>query len=100
MGTESLGREEFLGLAKEFVDLFFAIDMRRLTPVTMWEKVRGGNFRTRLGSTQPDGEAPDHAQTLGPPRRLSLGGLGSPAKREFCSDVRHTLDLQKRHKMS
>jgi hypothetical protein len=98
-GAQSPGRVELLGLAKEPIDLLITVNVRRLTPVTMREKVRSGNLRARVNSTEPDGEAPDHTQTVSPPKRLGFCGLGGPAKRQFRGDVRHALGLEKYNKV-
>ena len=98
-GAESLGRGELLGSAKEPFDLLVAIDVRRLASVTMREKAWRWNLGARFGGTVPNGEAPDHTQTPSPSKRLSLRGLGGPAKRQFRGDVRGTLGLEKRNKI-
>jgi len=98
-GTESLRRGELLGSAEEPFDLLVAIDVRRLASVAMREKADGWNLSARLAGTVPEGEASDHAQSPSPGRRLSLCGLGGPAKREFPGDVGGALDLEERYKV-
>jgi hypothetical protein len=60
VGAESLGRGELLSSAKEFFNLFVAIDVRGLASVTMREKPYGGNLSAPVDGTMPNGEAPDH----------------------------------------
>jgi len=80
-GTKPLGRGELLGLAKESFDLLVAVNVRRFTPVMIWEEVRRGNLGARIGGAIPGREASDHAQTRGPASRFSLRGLSGPTKR-------------------
>jgi hypothetical protein len=99
VGTEPLGRGELLGLSEEPCDLLVAIDMRGLTPLTIREKVCGGNLRARVNSAQPDGEAPDSGQTPSPLSRVDLGRLSGPMKCQFCGNEGGTLSSKKRHKI-
>src|SRR6266550_76584 len=59
-GAESLGRGELLSSAKEFFNLFVAIDVRGLASVPMRENPCGGNLGARFAGAMPNGEAPDH----------------------------------------
>jgi hypothetical protein len=98
-GAESLGGGELLGLVKKPFDLLVAIEVRRFASVTMREKLCRWNLGVRFGGAVPEGEAPNHTQTISPGSRLSRGGPGGPAKRQFPGDVGGALGLEKRHEI-
>jgi hypothetical protein len=59
MGAEPFGRGELLSSTKKLLNLFVAVDIRGLSPVTMREKSCRRNLGARFDSAIPDSEASD-----------------------------------------
>src|SRR2546426_1864602 len=99
-GPQSFRRWKLCGSAKQARDLFVAIDVGRLSLITVRKKAGSWDLCPRFRRTVPGGEASDHTQTPSPCGGLSFRGLHRPAEGQFLCDVRGAFGFEKGDKVA
>src|SRR5712691_3446853 len=99
-GPQSFRRRKLCRSAKPARDLFVAIDVGRLSLLSVRKKAGRWDLCPRFRRTVPCGEAPDHTETPSPRVRLSFRGLDRPAECQILCDVRGAFGLEKGDKVA